>query len=80
MSLGPHHSAALTQKGEVYTWGQAGWRFCLDFLGILSGFFGWFLEGSKETMLSDFGHFGSFSQAGRLGHASQGAEVDDAGL
>ena len=24
MSLGPHHSAALTQKGEVYTWGQAG--------------------------------------------------------
>lgn len=42
--------------------------------------FGWFLEGSKETMLSDFGHFGSFSQAGRLGHASQGAEVDDAGL
>ena len=67
MSLGPHHSAALTQKGEVYTWGQAGWRFCLDFLGILSGF-------------SDFGHFDSFSQAGRLGHASQGAEVDDAGL
>lgn len=36
-SLGPHHSAALTQKGEVYTWGQAG----------------------------------------RLGHASQGAEVDE---
>mmetsp|Transcript_67455 Transcript_67455/g.161835 ORF Transcript_67455/g.161835 Transcript_67455/m.161835 type:complete len:689 (-) Transcript_67455:55-2121(-) len=23
-SLGPHHSAALTHKGEVYTWGQAG--------------------------------------------------------
>jgi len=37
VSLGPHHSAALTQKGEVYTWGQAG----------------------------------------RLGHASQGAEVDE---
>lgn len=36
-SLGPHHSAALTQKGEVFTWGQAG----------------------------------------RLGHASQGAEVDE---
>merc|ERR1719421_1085655 len=37
ISLGPHHSAALTPKGEVYTWGQAG----------------------------------------RLGHASQGAEVDE---
>mmetsp|Transcript_128960 Transcript_128960/g.248468 ORF Transcript_128960/g.248468 Transcript_128960/m.248468 type:complete len:682 (-) Transcript_128960:68-2113(-) len=37
VSLGPHHSAALTQKGEVYTWGQAG----------------------------------------RLGHSSQGAEVDE---
>ncbi|CAK0840100.1 unnamed protein product [Prorocentrum cordatum] len=37
VSLGPHHAAALTQKGEVYTWGQAG----------------------------------------RLGHASQGAEVDE---
>lgn len=37
VSLGPHHSAALTQKGEVYTWGQAG----------------------------------------RLGHASQGTEVDE---
>ncbi|CAJ1363488.1 unnamed protein product [Effrenium voratum] len=37
VSLGPHHSAALTQKGEVFTWGQAG----------------------------------------RLGHASQGAEVDE---
>lgn len=37
VSLGPHHSAALTQKGEVYTWGQAG----------------------------------------RLGHASQGAETDE---
>jgi len=37
VSLGPHHSAALTPKGEVYTWGQAG----------------------------------------RLGHASQGAEVDE---
>eukprot|EP00435_Cladocopium_sp_Y103_P053240 s468_g17.t1 len=24
VSLGPHHSAALTQKGEIYTWGQAG--------------------------------------------------------
>mmetsp|Transcript_39262 Transcript_39262/g.90715 ORF Transcript_39262/g.90715 Transcript_39262/m.90715 type:complete len:627 (-) Transcript_39262:68-1948(-) len=23
-SFGPHHSAALTHKGEVYTWGQAG--------------------------------------------------------
>ena len=23
VSLGPHHSAALTQKGEVFTWGQA---------------------------------------------------------
>ena len=40
----------------------------------------WLVSGSKETMLSDFGDFGSFSQAGRLGHASQGAEVDDAGL
>jgi len=37
VSLGPHHSAALTNKGEVFTWGQAG----------------------------------------RLGHASQGAEVDE---
>lgn len=37
VSLGPHHSAALTHKGEVYTWGQAG----------------------------------------RLGHAAQGAEVDE---
>lgn len=37
VSLGPHHSAALTAKGEVFTWGQAG----------------------------------------RLGHASQGAEVDE---
>lgn len=37
VALGPHHSAALTQKGEVFTWGQAG----------------------------------------RLGHASQGAEVDE---
>lgn len=37
VSLGPHHSAALTQKGEVFTWGQAE----------------------------------------RLGHASQGAEVDE---
>mmetsp|Transcript_53547 Transcript_53547/g.142325 ORF Transcript_53547/g.142325 Transcript_53547/m.142325 type:complete len:569 (-) Transcript_53547:26-1732(-) len=37
VSLGPHHSAALTAKGEVYTWGQAG----------------------------------------RLGHAAQGAEVDE---
>lgn len=35
--LGPHHSAALTNKGEVFTWGQAG----------------------------------------RLGHASQGAESDE---
>jgi len=37
VSLGPHHSAALTSKGEVFTWGQAG----------------------------------------RLGHASQGAETDE---
>ncbi|CAE7527630.1 Y14A, partial [Symbiodinium necroappetens] len=37
VALGPHHSAALTQRGEVFTWGQAG----------------------------------------RLGHASQGAEVDE---
>jgi len=37
VSLGPHHTAALTHKGEVFTWGQAG----------------------------------------RLGHASQGAEVDE---
>eukprot|EP00929_Paragymnodinium_shiwhaense_P114655 TRINITY_DN83117_c0_g1_i1.p1 TRINITY_DN83117_c0_g1~~TRINITY_DN83117_c0_g1_i1.p1 ORF type:complete len:700 (+),score=159.05 TRINITY_DN83117_c0_g1_i1:182-2281(+) len=37
VSLGPHHSAVLTSKGEVFTWGQAG----------------------------------------RLGHASQGAEVDE---
>ncbi|CAE8596662.1 unnamed protein product, partial [Polarella glacialis] len=37
VSLGPHHSAALTQKGELFTWGQAG----------------------------------------RLGHASEGAEVDE---
>lgn len=34
----------------------------------------------KRNKASDFGYFGSFSQAGRLGHASQGAEVDDAGL
>eukprot|EP00397_Hematodinium_sp_SG-2012_P046200 GEMP01052119.1.p1 GENE.GEMP01052119.1~~GEMP01052119.1.p1 ORF type:complete len:372 (+),score=101.04 GEMP01052119.1:128-1243(+) len=37
VSLGPHHSCALLNQGQVYTWGQAG----------------------------------------RLGHASQGAEVDE---
>lgn len=37
VALGPHHCAALSHKGEVYTWGQAG----------------------------------------RLGHASQSAEVDE---
>lgn len=45
VSLGPHHSAALTQKGEVYTWGQvrvswairtsfeAFFSFCSPFVG-----------------------------------------------
>eukprot|EP00438_Fugacium_kawagutii_P015615 Skav212786 [mRNA] locus=scaffold159:364878:367318:- [translate_table: standard] len=57
VALGPHHSAALTQKGEVYTWGQAvAW-------GANTGAFGYKDLGPK---------------AGRLGHASQGAEVDDA--